>query len=64
MLAHLATTALRATSASGPIVHTRFPSVRLPIWALVTCPPDLSVAVFFDVNVSYVSMSIMILLLL
>ena len=50
MLAHFAAAALRTTIASGPLSYCRFPSVQLAIWALITYPPDLPVAVWFDVN--------------
>ena len=50
VLAHFAAAALRTTIASGPLSYCRFPSVQLAIWALITYPPDLPVAVWFDVN--------------
>ena len=44
--------------------HRCFPSVQVPIWALVTYPPDLPTRPRCNVNVAYVSISSMIPLLL
>ena len=52
MLAHLASIALRATSAIGPIICSRLPAVQAAIWALITSPPDLHFAMWFDVDVA------------
>ena len=50
VLAHLAAAALRATIASGPALHRCPPAVQVAICALITCPTDHFVTLWFDVN--------------
>lgn len=64
VLAHFLAFALGTTSASCSIVDTCFPAVQVPIWTLITCPPNLSVAPWFDVYVAQVSIGSMVKLLL
>ena len=64
MLAHLAAVALRASTASGPIIQGHFPSVQVPKWALVTYPPDLPSRLWCNVKFAHVSISSVIPLLL
>ena len=64
MLAHSAAAALRATPAIGSALNDCFPAVQVPIWALIAYPPDLPVAVWFDVNGAQVSIASMVPLLL
>ena len=64
VLAHFAPAALRATPASGPLVNSCFPAVQMAIWALLTYPPDLPVAVWLDVNRTEVGIGSMVPLLL
>ena len=51
VLAHLASTALRAPTTPGP-GYCRLPAVQVTVWALITNPPDLCSAMWFDVNVA------------
>lgn len=52
VLAHLAATALRAPTTLGPATYSRLPAVQVAVWALITYPPDLCSAMWFDVNVA------------
>ena len=52
VLAHLAPTALGATTAIAPAGNNRLPAVQVAIWALSTHPADLLVAVRLEVNVA------------
>ena len=52
VLAHLVAAALRATCAFGPMIDSCFPAVQVAIWALITCPPNLPVGMWLDVNVA------------
>ena len=64
VLAHFAAAALRTAIASGPIINACLPSVQVAIWTLNTYPPDLQMAVWFDVNGAKVGISSMVPLLL
>ena len=64
MLAHLAPAALRATIAIAPVGDHRFPAVQMPIWALITYPPDFPATLWCDVNGAQVSIGSMVPLLL
>ena len=52
VLADFAVAALRTFVASSPVCHTCFPAVQVASGALITCPPDLHVAVCLDVDVA------------
>ena len=48
MLTHSLACTERAGCASGSVSHTRFPSMRMAIGALIASPPHLSVSVRLD----------------
>ena len=64
MLAHLAPAALRATIAIAPVGDRRFPAVQVPIWALITYPPDFPAILWCDTDGTQVSIGSMVPLLL
>ena len=55
MLTHLLAGAEGTGPATGPVVDTCFPGVRMAIWALITMPPHLPVAVRPDEDVALMS---------
>ena len=42
----------------APVVHTGFPNMWKTLWALITRPPDLAVAVWLDENITKVSVEL------
>ena len=64
MLAHFAAAALRTSPAVAPVVNGRLPAVQVAIWALITYPTHLLVAVRLDVHGAQVGVSSMVPLLL
>ena len=64
MLAQFAPAALRASIAICPIAHLGGPAVQVASWALITYPPDLSVAVWCDVDIAQMHIGSIVPLLL
>ena len=48
----------------SPMVHSGLPNMWKTLWALITPPPDLAVAVWFDVDVAMVHVALYMPLLL
>ena len=61
---HFAAAALRASIAICPARNYGCPAVQVAIWALVTYPVDLCIAIWFDDNVAQICIGSMVPLLL